>query len=625
MSHRRALALLLLGLVSPAPGALHSAWPPAATAGAVRWWTAHATVKVRPDDPAPAHRAPSVELHAARNEFESFQVVLNAGAEAVENVDLELSDFSGPKGAVLSRNNVTLYLVRYLQIRQSSSPVEATSGEWPDALAPKVDRYRKSVRNAFPFHLKRGRNQPLWVEVYVPPATPPGRYTAQARVTGGGHAERTPGGHTERNAPVGGGATAITFPVNLNVWNFTLPSTSSLRTSYGFNGVTALKKHRGAYTSDEDLVEISQIYARAALLHRVSTHGGSMSPPPFAPNGGGGNPERNAAGGGVVRIDWRMYDREVGPFLDGTVLGPNDPLPGAKVTSVDLRTHGSADTDEKKVAYWKEWVRHFREKGWGDRLYNYVWDEPPASVYPKVAAKARLARQADPALKNLVTASLDPALAGVIDIWTPLINCLESKPGFPDFCEKTVPFEAYKSEIRTGKSLWFYQSCASHGCTGGAKGDYFKGWPSYMVDAPAIANRVMGWLAWKYKVQGELYFAMNEAYGREGDPWDDLFMHSGNGDGTFFYPGRPEEIGGSGHIPIESIRLKLVREGLEDYEYLALLARSGLADFAERSAARIVQTTYLWERQPNNLYLVRQEIGERLNAVSGAGARTKPN
>ena len=179
---------------------------------------------------------------------------------------------------VLGSNNVTLYLVRYLQIRQSSSPGEAASGEWPDALVPKVDRYRKSVRNAFPFHLKRHRNQPLWVEVYVPPATAPGRYTAQARITAGGH--------PERNAP-GGGVPAITFPVNLNVWNFTLPSTSSLRTSYGFNGVTALKKHRGAYTSDEDLVEISQLYARAALLHRISTHGGSMSPPPFAPNGAG--------------------------------------------------------------------------------------------------------------------------------------------------------------------------------------------------------------------------------------------------------------------------------------------------------------------------------------------------
>ena len=70
MSLRKASALLLLlGLVSPA-----------ATAGLVRWWTVHATVKVRPDDPAPAHRATSVELHAARNEFESFQVVLNAGA-----------------------------------------------------------------------------------------------------------------------------------------------------------------------------------------------------------------------------------------------------------------------------------------------------------------------------------------------------------------------------------------------------------------------------------------------------------------------------------------------------------------------------------------------------------------
>ena len=58
-----------------------------------------------------------------------------------------------------------------------------------------------------------------------------------------------------------------------------------------------------------------------------------------------------------------------------------------------------------------------------------------------------------------------------------------------------------------------------------------------MIDAPPVANRILQWLAWKYEIEGELYFSMNEAFGRGGDPWDSVSMFGGNGDGTLFYPG----------------------------------------------------------------------------------------
>ena len=43
-------------------------------------------------------------------------------------------------------------------------------------------------------------------------------------------------------------------------------------------------------------------------------------------------------------------------------------------------------------------------------------------------------------------------------------------------------------------------------------------------------------------------------------------LAGGNGEGTLFYPGRPDKIGGNDHIPISSLRLTLIREGNEDYE-----------------------------------------------------------
>jgi hypothetical protein len=70
------------------------------------------------------------------------------------------------------------------------------------------------------------------------------------------------------------------------------------------------------------------------------------------------------------------------------------------------------------------------------------------------------------------------------------------KPGNLNNCDQQV-------EQPKLPNLWWYQSCASHGCNM-VGGDYFHGWPSYMIDVDAVANRIMQWLTWKYDVKGEL-------------------------------------------------------------------------------------------------------------------------
>jgi hypothetical protein len=316
-----------------------------------------------------------------------------------------------------------------------------------------------------------------------------------------------------------------------------------------------------------------------------------------------------------MRLDWRPYDAEVGPFLDGRILSGSDPLDGAQVTSVDLRTPASLESDDERALYWNEWTKHFQQKGWLEKLFLYLWDEPAKEDFTALVERGRVALRVDPRVRSLVTTPFSPALASVVQIWVSLVNCLEVKPGFDDYCGHTPPFETYSNEIRQGKSLWFYQSCASHGCNI-VGGPYFVGWPSYMIDTPGAANRVMQWIAWKYRISGELYYSMNEAYGRGNDPWNSVFLVGGNGDGTLFYPGRPDRIGGRTGIPVESIRLKLIREGMEDYEYLALLAKLDGRPSADEYADQIVKKTYLWESRPEAFLKVRHDLGETLDRLA---------
>ncbi len=541
------------------------------------WWTTHALEKVRPGDSPPSHPQKSVSISAARNEFEPFQIVFHAVSQNIDGVDVEIADLLGPKGAVIGRQNAAIYFEAALDLKTPST-IQDRTGEWPDPLIPRIDRYYGERRNAFPFKLSDGRNQAIWIEIYVPPSAPDGDYAGDVQVSFQGRRQ-------------------FSIPVKLRVWNFTLPSTSSLPNSFGLNGISALHQHLGKYTSDRDAFAFTHLYQKAALWHRISAHGASMTPPPFTRHGD------------EVSIDWTRYDEEAGPFLDGKVFKDSEPLFGAKATSVDLRTNNSAGTDDLKVLYWREFARHFREKGWIDRLFFYVWDEPSAEETGDVLRKAKLAHEADRSIPNLVTASLNPRWADAIDIWAPLINCFEPRDGFPAYCRTLADRGEYETEIRKGKRLWWYQSCASHGCNT-VGGDYFSGWPSYMIDASPVANRIMEWMSFKYGIQGELYFNMTEGFRKKTQPWENVNLFGGNGDGTLFYPGLPGRIGGKSDIPVESIRLKLIREGLEDYEYLHLLNN----ELAAGTVNSLVRKTYDFEHDPVKLYAARQKMGEALSS-----------
>jgi hypothetical protein len=158
----------------------------------------------------------------------------------------------------------------------------------------------------------------------------------------------------------------------------------------------------------------------------------------------------------------------------------------------------------------------------------------------------------------------------------------------------------------------------SHGCGEGCVGttdEYFTGWPSYMIDASGVQARAMEWLSFRYRVTGELYF---ETTYMLPEAWDDQCWFSGNGDGTLFYPGTPARIGGTTDVPVESIRLDLIREGMEDYEYLHLLSSLGDRATAEAEAEALFPTPHdVTGATCDDLYAARTRIADRIEALLG--------
>ena len=526
-----------------------------------------ATLKVRPTDSPQG--TTSATLRAARNEFEPFQIVVSGGAAGKSSVSATASALVGADGGAIPASEVRLYRLGYLNLTTPSN-IEGGTGLWPDPLIPDVDEVAHEKRNAFPFDVPAGENRVIFVDVHVPASAAPGVYTGAVTVSGLGWSE--------------------IVPITLTVLDFVMPATSSMPTTYGMFWLSACVAHYGSYDAcggDAGVLRMNTMYARFMLDHRISAEVVV------------GGPAASGAG-----FDWAgTFDPYYGPLLDGTAPGV---LEGASVTSLRYGWR-------REVGRYQEWARHFRERGWLSRTFDYTCDEPPMTcAWSDIPARAALVHQGDPELRTLVTTNIGDAVAhGVdrdIDILVPVVNQMDDKPGSGAYAgDQRSKYDAF---LQSGprKELWWYQSCMSHGC-GYVGGPETTGWPSFMVDASGVQNRAMQWLTFSYRIRGELYY---ETMMHLADAWSSVYDFGGNGDGTLLYPGTPAAIGGSTDVPVASYRLKMIREGMEDYEYLKQLADLGDEAFATSVARDLFPTPYESRQPVEKLRAARELLVDRL-------------
>ena len=95
-----------------------------------------------------------------------------------------------------------------------------------------------------------------------------------------------------------------------------------------------------------------------------------------------------------------------------------------------------------------------------------------------------------------------------------------------------------------------------------------------------------------------------------------MYSTGGNGDGILYYPGTINVIGGTVPVPVASMRLKLIRDGMEDFEYLNLLSQAGQSSFAATVSSTFIQNAYTFNNDPSALTSARIAMGELLNGLA---------
>jgi MYXO-CTERM domain-containing protein len=144
------------------------------------------------------------------------------------------------------------------------------------------------------------------------------------------------------------------------------------------------------------------------------------------------------------------------------------------------------------------------------------------------------------------------------------------------------------------------------------------GFPTMFIDESALSNRLMQWFDFEFQVGAELYYDTTYAMSNQ-DAWQSQYEFGNNGDGSIWYPGKPSVIGGTKDIPIESFRMKMLRAGMQDYEYLALLTKLGEGSFANQQLGTVTQGTS-YNPDPSVLDAARLAMADEIEKLLAMGA-----
>lgn len=367
----------------------------------------------------------------------------------------------------------------------------------------------------------------------------------------------------------------VCLPLDVHVWDFTLPKKPALQSAFGLYRNRLVEAYRhfvpGGRRWLNHLDTLTQIYEYQLLRQRLSP---MVDFDPFAE-------------GSHQRLDSALKSG-----LTAFALGPwggND----------DNQWPTDAETVFLRKAWYQKAAQVVRERSVLPLSYVYAYDEPKLND-PHVAAALRLIKEADPALRTLVV--LHRALDFDADsVWLNDTDIV---------CLRLASFDrAVAQKLKQmGKEVWLYVSSPA------------AGFPGLVIDEPAINHRWLARLCWKYEAQGFLYWCAN--YWRA-NPWltPATFANDQNGNGFLFYPAP----GG----PVASLRLEVLRDGMEDYDYLMQLRqlvegvhRHKHADsLLAAEAEKLLSMAEEWQN-PQQLLAHRQALGEcieKLKQQTGQG------
>lgn len=504
----------------------------------------------------------AITLTGARGETVDVQIVVRGPASGLSKVNVSGSGLTGPHGATIPSSAITLYREHYVKVTGTANygggeNPPLGSGIYAEPLIPFDDPETGSPLCGSSAVLK-ACNASVAAGQNQP-------YWIDISVPRG-IANAPPGAYVG-SISITSTQGSVTVSLTLNVWNFELPvrpSESSLWSLWPpASGNTAAT------------------LARALMRNRVMS---------WYDDGASAASDRRSFGLSRSGLDSYYH---VATRCDGT--HSNFPSP-SQIDAAAANFPLDLDLD------------------------FYVGDElnDCPSAYTTVTAFAERAHLSSRNVKTIMTVeSPRPELfnkvtkRSAIDHWV-LLVAGQKEHSLPFVSDRNLWSSSGKRDLwELSKSdLWTYASCN----TG------LGNTPEWMIDYPPINERIQaGFLNWTQGANGILYYRSDGwTQGNTLGSWNNLDTtacgggYGRPGDGIFLYP--PGPIASTESAP--GIRLKAIRDGIQDYEYAQMLQSAGQAEFLDTTLIPIARRWDDWTHDPSAVEDARRRLGQRLHELS---------
>lgn len=441
-------------------------------------------------------------MNLSRNEIESCQIML-ASKGGHKDLRISYTPFGNGVGDTVE---TVMTMHHYVSTESVENPSHKV--HYPDALIPLTQ-----------FDIRENCSQGFLLKIKPDKDAKPGLYMSKVTVR-----DNT-------------GKVIKVAQVYANVWDLTLPDSSSCATAFGLSSYGVYTTHQ-QYDGDDG--ELIVNYYEYLLENRISAY---HLPYTFDD----------------PRFEDYMNDPRVTSFcVDGCQQGPNGEL-----------------TDEQLAELYEKYGSN---ENWNKKAYYYYVDEPnsPEAITKLRYASDRLkrlvpnARHVTPVVTNPwyddkdqveVVAHLTNLLCPISCFFTDYETSIDykfingararslGKESIDKYGLGEDRFAAYKA---AGDELWWYVCVIPQ-----------HPFANFFTNYQGEASRVLFWQQYMYDIDGCLYWATNNWPGNEWRSSDNGFY---SGDGLLIYSGHRYGIYG----PIGCLRMEYIRDGIEDFEYLTM-------------------------------------------------------
>lgn len=542
-------------------------------------WTTLPSERVFKNDVIPKNTNNHIKTYLAKNEYEPFLLVVKPNKDM--NVKLHVDNTTDLE--------TQIYQVEYVNIKKATDNLGKT-GDYPDPLYPVEEN--KNIQ------LKNNENTAFWVNVYAPKNIEAEDYEITLQIN------------------------ETKIPIKIHIFDFAIPDELHVKSQMNFSHQNILEKY-GVTGTGEDywfyVEKMKQFFMDHRLTPKSALWSGGLTSggAPYIDYDCRGNFTDNDGIWGFLDpaekyLEGKIFKNGKGfPSWMAMTFKNNDASQDQRPVNFCNKARSSSDwlNGDVNSAYNQEWFEYIaaietylKKLGYIDQAYFYMANEPQDQHdYDAVAWYSQTLKQFAPDLKLMVSEEPREEIYNhpqypdaKIDIWLPVLNNYN-------------PEVSHARAQDHNEDTWIY-------FLHGTRPPYFN---PITLDHPGIESKLTGWFLWKYRIRGIAYYSINNW---NNNPWTETSQDDHNGDLFMLYPPSREngniKYGDTNHRFVSSIRFELMRDSLEDYEYLYYLNSSkqpevNKSNIADEHADKIINGLTSYNRDSQFMYNLRRLIGER--------------